>query len=118
MFSEVLDEDEDGTLNDCFLDDETYFSILSPASFPQTISSGASVEVLVEGMGTPDGEPTSTMLNCDYTDSQNVSTPVSWPLVVVVQAAGIPTLSTWGLMLMILSLLGLGGLVIRRKEHS
>ena len=118
LFSEVLDEDEDGTLNDCFLDDETYFSIMSPASFPQTISSGASVEVLVEGMGTPDGEPTSTMLNCDYTDSQNVSTPVSWPLEVVVLAAGIPTLSTWGLMLMILSLLGLGGLVIRRKEHS
>ena len=118
LFSEVLDENEDGTLNDCFLDDETYFSILSPASFPQTISSGTSVEVLVEGMGTPDGLATSTMLNCDYTDSQNVSTPVSWPLEVVVLAAGIPTLSTWGLMLMILSLLGLGGLVIRRKEHS
>ena len=118
LFSEVLDEDEDGTLNDCYLDDETYFSILSPASFPQTISSGGSVEVLVEGMGTPDGLATSTMLYCDYTDSQNQSAQVSWPLEVVVLAAGIPTLSTWGLMLMILSLLGLGGLVIRRKEHS
>jgi len=118
LFSEVLDEDVDGTLNDCYLDDDTYFSILSPASFPQTISSGASVEVLVEGMGTPDGLATSTTLYCDYTDSQNESTQVSWPLAVVVLAAGIPTLSTWGLMLMILSLLGLGGLVIRRKESS
>ena len=118
LFSEVLDEDEDGTLNDCFLDDETYFSILAPASFPQTVSSGASVEVLVEGMGTPDGLATSTTLYCDYTDSQNQSMQVSWPLEVVILAAGIPTLSTWGLMLMILSLLGLGGLVIRRKEHS
>lgn len=118
MFDEVLDEDEDGTLDNCYLDDDTYFSIVSPVSYPQTITSGGSVEVLVEGMGTPEGEPTSTTLYCEYTDSQNESTQVSWPLEVVVLAAGIPTLSTWGLILMILTLLGLGGLVIRSKEHS
>ena len=115
-FDEVLDEGEDGTLNNCTLDDDTYFSIVAPASFPQTITSGGSVEVLVEGMGTDDGLPTTAMLTCDYTDSQNSSMQVSWPLDVVVIAAGIPTLSTWGLMLMILTLLGLGGLVIRRKD--
>ena len=118
VFTEVLDEDEDATLDNCYLDDDTYFTIVSPASFPQTISSGESVAVLVEGMGTDDGQPTTTTLHCDYTDSQNVSAQVSWPLDVVILTAEIPTLSTWGLMLMILTLLGLGGLVIRRKELS
>ena len=117
-FDEVLDEGEDATLTSCTLDDETYFSIVAPASFPQTITSGGSVEVLVEGMGTNDGQPTNATLTCNYTDSQNESAQASWPLDVVVLAAGIPTLSTWGLMLMILTLLGLGGLVIRRKDLS
>ncbi len=118
VFNEVLDEGEDASLDDCYLDDETYFSIVSPASFPQLIPADGALSVVVEGMGTADGQPTSTTLYCTYTDSGNDGAVVSWTFDVVVQTAAIPTLSTWGLALMILTLLGLGGIVSRRRELS
>lgn len=118
VFNEILDEGVNASLDDCYLDDETYFSIVSPASFPQPIPADGSLSVVVEGMGTADGQPTGTTLYCTYTDSENDGTTVSWTFGVVVQTAAIPTLSTWGLALMILTLLGLGGIVSRRKELS
>jgi|GEM_PF-2326484 len=117
-FSEILAEGIDGTLDNCYVDDTTYFSIVQPASFPQPIPEDGSVQVLVAGMGTEDGQPTSTTLHCTYSDSNNDATDVSWLVNVQILEVAIPTLSAWSLALMILTLLGLGGLVIRRRNLS
>ena len=115
FFQETADEGEDGTLENCSLADETYFSILSPTSFPQVIPSGGSVQVVVEGRALDDGEPASTTLTCTYSDSNVTDQVVTWTVAAVTRDIPIPTLSAWGLSLMILTLLGLGGMVIRRR---
>lgn len=118
-FSEILDEGADGTLEGCSLDDNTYHSIVSSTTYPQDILSGGFVNVVVEG--TNPGDPSlesSATLTCTYSDSDSDGTQVSWPIDIVVQAESIPTLSIGGLLAMILTLLGLGGIVIRRRLHS
>jgi hypothetical protein len=117
-FSEILAEGQDGTLENCYLDDTVYFSIIQPSSFPQVIPEDGSVQVLVEGMSTADGQSTTTTLHCSYSDSNNDATDVSWVVNVLTQEVAIPTLSAWSLTLMIFTLLGLGGLVIRRRNIS
>lgn len=115
FFRETSDEGEDGTLTSCSLADTTNFSILEPASFPADIPSGGSLRVLIEGRATDDGEPASTTLSCTYSDSNVTDQLVTYTVGVVTRDIPIPTLSTWGLSLMILTLLGLGGIVIRRR---
>ncbi len=100
---------------DCSLADETYFSIIEPVSFPAVIPSGGSLQVLIEGMAMDDGEPASTTLTCTYSDSNVTDQVVTWTVDAVTRDIPIPTLSAWGLSLMILTLLGLGGIVIRRR---
>ncbi|MDX2418584.1 MAG: hypothetical protein QNK19_14070 [Xanthomonadales bacterium] len=114
-FQESNDEGLDGSLESCSLADETYFSILSPTSFPQVIPSGGSLQVVVEGRALDDGEPASTTLTCTYSDSNVTDQVVTWTVAAVTRDIPIPTLSAWGLSLMILTLLGLGGIVIRRR---
>jgi len=114
-FLETADEGEDGSLEDCSLADETYFSIIEPVSFPAVIPSGGFLQVLIEGMAMDDGEPASTTLTCTYSDSNVTDQVVTWTVGAVTRDIPIPTLSVWGLSLMILTLLGLGGLVIRRR---
>jgi hypothetical protein len=115
-FSEILDEGVDGTLEGCSLDDNTYHSIVSSTSYPQDIPSGGVLNVVVEG--TNPGDPAleaSATLTCSYSDTDDDGTQVSWPIDIVVQAEAIPTLSIGGLLAMILTLIGLGGIVIRRR---
>lgn len=117
-FSEILDEGADGVLEGCSLDDTTYHSIISSTAYPQDIPSGGFLDVVVEG--TNPGDPqleASAVLTCTYSDSDSDGTQVSWPIDIVVQAEAIPTLSVWGLLAMILTLLGLGSMVLRRKLH-
>ena len=82
------------------------------------IPSGGSLRVELEGTGPDDVDSVTTTLRCTYSDigedgEQEVD--VSWPVEIVVQVYAIPTLSAWSLMAMILTLMGLGGMVIRRK---
>lgn len=114
FFAESADEGEDGSLDNCVLADTTYFSIIEPTGFPAVIPSGTTIPVNVEATGTPDGEPASTTLTCTTTDSDGTDVLV-WTLAVVTRIEPIPTLSEWGMSLMILTLLGLGGIVIRRR---
>jgi len=77
------------------------------------------VNVDVTGSDPGTGEISFTdTLTCTYTDSDSAPGTASWPITLTVLAQPIPTLSTWGLMLMILTLMGLGGIVIRRKVLS
>ena len=114
FFAESADEGEDGTLTSCALADTTWFSIIEPSVFPQDIPSGGSIPVTIEATGTDDGEPASTTLTCQFSDTDGPQT-VDWTIVVATRDIPIPTLSEWGMSLMILTLLGLGGIVIRRR---
>ena len=115
IFQETADEGEDGTLDSCSLADGTNFTILEPVSFPADIPTGGSLAVLVEGIAADDGEPVSTTLTCTYSDSNVSGEVVTWTVEVVVRDIPIPTLSSWGMSLLILTLLGLGGIIIRRR---
>jgi len=115
-FREILDEGVDATVETCSFG-TTIFSVSS--TLPVTVAAGGTATISV--LGTDDGSGALTFsdtLTCTYTDTDSTSGTASWPITLTVLAQPIPTLSTWGLMLMILTLMGLGGIVIRRKVES
>lgn len=115
-FSEILDEGVDATVNSCSLDEGTDFVILTV--FPLTVPAGGFVQVQVQGTDPADGSLGATdAMVCRVTDSNGTISGV-WDIVLTVQTAAIPTLSTWGLLAMFLTMLSLGGIVIRRKARS
>ena len=118
LFTEILVEGESGTLHGCWFDDGQYFSVLTSIA-DETVDSGESVEVVVQGTDPGTGvAQSSDTLNCNYSDSDNEQTEVSWPVTLNILPAAIPTLSTWGLLALILTMMGLGGIIIRRKVVS
>jgi hypothetical protein len=115
-FAEILDEGVDATVDTCSFGTAN-FSVIS--TLPATVSAGGTVAVTVSGTDPVTGELTFTdTLTCTYTDTDSDPGTASWPITLTVLAQPIPTLSTWGLMLMILTMMGLGGIVIRRKVRS
>jgi hypothetical protein len=114
--SEVNDEGVDATIDSCTLTDGMNFTVNT--TFPLTVPAGDTVQISITGTDPADGN-TSFMdtLTCVGTDSSGTSTVV-WDLNMTVQTAAIPTLSTWGLLAMILTMFSLGGIVIRRKVRS
>lgn len=115
-FSEILDEGADATIDSCSLADGSDFAIIT--TFPLTVPAGGSVQVVVEGTDPANGSPSaSDTLTCTVTDSTGTSTG-EWALQLTVQTAAIPTLSVWGMLAMFLTMLGFGGIVIRRKMSS
>lgn len=116
-FSEILDEGVDATIDDCTLADGSNFTLLT-AGFPITVAAGGSALVEIEGTDPMDGSLAATdVLTCVTTDSDGPETSV-WDINLTVQVTAIPTLSTWGLLAMFLTMLGLGGIMIRRKVRS
>ena len=116
-FAEILDEGVDGTVDSCSMSDGSILSVVT--TLPATVAAGTSVSVTVEGSDPFDGSTSvDDTLTCTYTDSDSDPGTASWPVTMTIQTAAIPTLSSWGLMLMILTMLGLGGIVIRRKTLS
>lgn len=115
-FDEILDEGVDATIDACSFGTPT-FSVVS--TLPVTVTAGGTVKIDVSGSDDGSGTLTFTdTLTCTYTDTDSTPGTASWPITLTVLAQPIPTLSTWGLMLMILTLMGLGGIVIRRKVES
>jgi hypothetical protein len=115
-FAEILDEGVDATVDACSFG-TAIFSVVS--TLPATVTAGGQAIVTVSGTDTGSGELTFTdTLTCTYTDTDSDPGTASWPITLTVLAQPIPTLSTWGLMLMILTMMGLGGIVIRRKIRS
>jgi hypothetical protein len=115
-FSEVNDEGMDATIDSCTLTDGANFMVLT--AFPLTVPSGGTAQVQIVGTDPADGNTKFTdTLTCVGTDSEATET-VTWELVMTVQTAAIPTLSTWGLLAMILAMFGFGGTMIRRKVRS
>jgi len=115
-FSEIMSEGADGSLDGCSLDNTTYHSIVSSTTYPQAIPSGGFLDVVVQGNNP--GDPllvSSAVLTCTYSDSDSEAAEVSWPIDIVVRAEAIPTLSVGGLLAMVLTLLGLGGIALRRR---
>jgi len=116
-FEEILDEGVNATVDTCSFTTGASF-IVVPA-LPVTVTAGSTEIITVEGMDPADGSVTvEDTLTCTYTDSDSTPGTASWPITMAIQSAAIPTLSSWGLMLMILTMLGLGGIVIRRKTLS
>jgi len=115
-FDEILDEGVDATVDACSFGTADFAVV---TTLPLTVTAGGSVNVLVSGTdpGTGDQVFTDT-LTCTYTDTDSTPGTASWPITLTVFAQPIPTLSAWGSMLMILTLMGLGGIVIRRKTLS
>jgi len=115
-FSEILDEGVDATVDSCSFG-TAIFSVVT--TLPATVTAGGTAAVSVSGSDNGSGALTFTdTLTCTYTDTDSTPGTASWPITLTVLAQPIPTLSTWGLMLMILTLMGLGGIVIRRKVES
>jgi hypothetical protein len=115
-FSEILDEGVDATVDSCSFG-TAIFSVGS--TLPATVAAGGMATISVSGSDDGSGALTfSDTLTCTYTDTDSTPGTASWPITLTVLAQPIPTLSTWGLMLMILTLMGLGGIVIRRKVES
>jgi len=115
-FSEILDEGVDATVDSCSFG-TAIFSVVT--TMPQTVTAGGTVKIDVSGSDNGSGALTFTdTLTCSYTDTDSTPGEASWPVTLTVLAQPIPTLSTWGLLLMILTLMGLGGIVIRRKVES
>ena len=116
-FSEILDEGVDATVDSCSFGTAD-FSVVT--TMPATVTAGSTVTVTVEGTDPGDGTLVfNDTLTCTYTDSDSTPGTASWPITMTVATAvPIPTLSVWGLMLMILTLVGLGGMVMRRKVRS
>lgn len=113
---ETNDEGEDATINSCTLTDGTNFTILT--TFPMTVPAGGTMQIQIEGTDPGDGNLNFTdTITCSATDSGGTS-DVSWDLNMSVQTTAIPTLSTWGLLAMFLTMLGLGGIALRRKTSS
>ena len=115
-FAEILDEGVDATVDSCSFGTANFAVV---TTLPATVAAGSSVNVDLTGSDPGTGEISFTdTLTCTYTDSDSAPGTASWPITLTVLAQPIPTLSTWGLMLMILTLMGLGGIVIRRKVLS
>lgn len=88
-FDEVQDEGADAELSDCSLASGADFSITAPASFPQTIPSGGSVQVDVQFTDPGAGDTFMDQLSCAYTHQppptgNTDKVFVSWPLEVTV----------------------------------
>ena len=116
-FAETLDEGVDASVDSCTFGDGTNFSVVT--ALPATVAAGTAVEVTVEGTDPGDGSVSvADVLTCTYTDSDSTPGTVVYDVTLTIQTAAIPTLSTWGLMAMILTMLGLGGIVIRRRVRS
>ncbi len=116
-FAEILDEGVDATVDSCSLTDGANFTVVTV--LPLDVPAGGSVQVVIEGQDPGTGVVVfNDTLTCLYTDSDSTPGTASWPVTLTVLPSAIPTLSTWGLMAMILSLLGLGGLIIRRRRLS
>jgi len=115
-FSEILDEGENATVDSCSFG-TAIFSVVS--TLPVTVTAGGTATISVSGSDDFSGALSFTdTLTCTYTDTDSTPGTASWPITMTVLAEAIPTLSTWGLLLMILTLMGLGGIVIRRKVES
>ena len=115
-FNEILDEGVDATVDSCSFG-TTIFAVTS--TLPATVAAGGTATISVTGTDDVSGALTFTdTLTCTYTDTDSLPGTASWPITLTVLAQPIPTLSTWGLLLMILTLMGLGGIVIRRKVES
>lgn len=116
-FAEILDEGVDAEVNSCSFG-TSVFSVVT--ALPGKVLAGDSLTVNVSATDPGTGKISFTdILTCIYTDSDSDNTDtVSWPITLTVLAQPIPTLSEWGLLLMILSLMGMGGMVIRRKVRS
>jgi len=117
-FAEILDEGVDATVDSCSFDGESgIFTVITTLALD--VTAGGSVQVVIEGQDPGTGVVVfNDTLTCLYTDSDSTPGTASWPVTLTVLPSAIPTLSTWGLMAMILSLLGLGGLIIRRRRLS
>jgi len=114
--SETLDEGVDASIDSCTLADGASFTIIT--TFPLVVPAGGTVQIEIQGTDPADGSLTvADALTCVVTDSSGTSDAV-WDLNLTVQTAVIPTLSTWGLLAMFLTMLSLGGIVIRRKARS
>lgn len=114
--SEVNDEGVDASIESCTLADGANFEIIT--AFPFVVPAGGTVQIQIEGTDPGNGGLNFTdTITCNGTDS---SGPVSasWLLNLNVQIAAIPTLSTLGLLAMILTMFGFGGIMIRRKIGS
>jgi len=115
-FNEILDEGVDATVDSCSFG-TTIFAVTS--TLPATVAAGGTATISVTGTDDVSGALTFTdTLTCTYTDTDSTPGTATWPITLTVLAQPIPTLSTWGLLLMILTLMGLGGIVIRRKVES
>lgn len=115
-FSEILDEGIDATIDSCTFG-TAIFSVVT--ALPADVLSGGSTAVTVSGTDPATGELSFTdTLTCTYTDSDSAPGTASWPITMTVLAQPIPTLSEWGLLLMILTLMGMGGMVIRSRVRS
>ncbi len=116
-FAETLGEGVDATVDSCTFGNPAVFTVVS--TLPVTVAAGTTEIIIVQGTDPFDGSITvEDTLTCTYTDSDSTPGTASWPITLIIQSAAIPTLSSWGLMLMILTMLGLGGIIIRRKTFS
>jgi hypothetical protein len=79
-FTETLDEGEPASLDNCSLSGGAPFAITAPASFPQPIPSGGSVQVDVEFTDPGMGDTFNDLLTCVYTDTDSNPETVNWPL--------------------------------------
>ena len=116
-FDEVLDEGVDATVDSCNFGTADFAVV---TTLPVTVAAGGSLEVMISGTDPQTGTKIfNDTLICTYTDSDSDPGTASWPVTMVVaNPVPIPTLSTWGLMFMILIVMGFGGIVVRRKVHS
>lgn len=114
--SEVNDEGVDATIDSCSLEDGSNFTILT--AFPLTVPAGNTVQIQIEGTDPGNGSLNFTdTMTCSGTDSDGTEDAV-WFLNMNIQTAAIPTLSTLGLLALILTMFGFGSIMIRRKIGS
>ena len=116
-FTEILEEGVTATIDSCMFVDGTSFSVVT--ALPADVASGATVQVTVQGQDPADGSiVVQDTLICEYTDSNSAPGAAEWPISLNIQTTAIPTLSTWGLIAMFLTMLGLGGIALRRRQFS
>ncbi len=85
QFPEVKNEGVDASLVSCSLDDGSVFAITSPVSFPQTISSGSTVTVSVEGTAPGGADTITDTLRCTYSDTDSDNVEVVYPISVIIE---------------------------------
>ncbi len=81
-FTEVNDEGEDGILHDCFLDAGGQGFTISSPTFPTDVNSGTTVPVVVDFTDPTGADSWSDTLVCEYSDSNDDDTIVTWVLTV------------------------------------